>query len=432
MRLTPKEAFNAALDPFVIENDEATIGVAVSGGSDSIALLLLAHEWAKSTTFKICAATVDHGLRPEAKDETTYVAQVCGDLNVPHEVLNWADWDGAGNLQASARSARYELLDGWVLANDIDVVLLGHTADDQVETFLMRLARGSGVDGLAGMAQVQNDYFRPLLGVGREDLRAFLRERNVPWFDDPSNDDERFDRVKARKMKDQLAELGLTQDRILRTVQHMENARRSLEHAAFEFAKTHVRGEVGDLLIPVRTFHGVSDDIAGRVVSGAVCWVGGTVFKPRYESLLDAASRVSRGEARTLQGTLMKREGDVVRVSREVSAAKQVADVSLLAGDPQSEIVWDKRWGIRLSNPTHSRFGAKEWKPKTGQVTVKALGEHIKEVPDWRDLGLPRASLMATPAVFDGETLISAPVAGYNNGFEARIVTDFSSFLLSR
>lgn len=430
MRLTPKEAFNAALDPLFNESPEAKVGVAVSGGSDSIALLLLAHEWAKSLAFKISAVTVDHGLRPEVKDEIAYVAQVCRDLNIPHDVLNWTDWSGIGNLQASARSARYELLDDWVLENDIDVVLLGHTADDQVETFLMRLARGSGVDGLAGMAQAQNDYFRPLLGVGREDLRVFLRERKVPWCDDPSNEDDRFDRVKARKMKDQLADLGLTQDRILRTAQHMENARLSLEQAAFEFAKAHVKGEEGDLLIPAHTFHKASGDTAVRIISGAVCWVGGTIYKPRYESLLDAAGRVARGETRTLQGVIMKREADVVRVSREVSAAKSAADVILQADAPQGEVVWDNKWCISVSNPTRNVISNRQ--PNIGQVIVKVLGERIKDVPDWRDVGLPRASLMASPAVFEGETLISAPVAGYNNGFEARIVTDFLSFLLSR
>ena len=176
------------------------IGVAVSGGSDSLALLFLLHEWAQ---VPIAAATVNHGLREEAQSEVELVAGVCDDLGIPHRALKWQGWDGKGNLQDQARQNRYSLLADWARGERCETVALGHTMDDQAETFLMRLARSSGIDGLSGMdGRIwRNDqrFDRPLLSVRRAELQDYLTQRGVDWVDDPSNEDERFDRVKARK-----------------------------------------------------------------------------------------------------------------------------------------------------------------------------------------------------------------------------------------
>ena len=120
------------------------IGVAVSGGSDSLALLHAARAWG----VVVEAVTVDHGLRPEAAEEAAYVAEVCRGLGVPHSVLRWEGWDGRGNLQDQARQNRYALIAGWAEARRLRSVALGHTMDDQAETLLMRLAREAGVEGL--------------------------------------------------------------------------------------------------------------------------------------------------------------------------------------------------------------------------------------------------------------------------------------------
>ncbi|WP_236628283.1 tRNA lysidine(34) synthetase TilS, partial [Sulfitobacter sp. HI0129] len=117
------------------------------------------------------AVTVDHGLRAGSAEEATGVAACCAALGVPHDTLQWADWDGSGNLQAAARDARYRLMADWAARHDIGAIALGHTADDQAETFVMRLARRSGVDGLSAMAphsvRAGIEWLRPLLGIHR-------------------------------------------------------------------------------------------------------------------------------------------------------------------------------------------------------------------------------------------------------------------------
>ncbi|MEZ5715745.1 MAG: tRNA lysidine(34) synthetase TilS [Paracoccaceae bacterium] len=174
------------------------VAVAVSGGGDSMALLLLIEHWAREHGAKLSAVTVDHGLRPEAAGEAAMVAAFCAGRGIPHDTLKWSGWDGKGNLQAAARAARYRLIADWARAKGVETVCLGHTRDDQAETFLMRLARKAGSDGLRGMDRdFEREglrWARPVLGIGRADLRAFLERRGVAWVEDPSNQDEGFDR----------------------------------------------------------------------------------------------------------------------------------------------------------------------------------------------------------------------------------------------
>ena len=159
-------AFDAAFDSAFDSAGSGPLGVAVSGGGDSVALLLMLATVARGRP--LAAVTVDHGLRPESGDEAAAVEALCAARGIPHATLRWNGWDGAGNLQDRARQARRTLIGAWARANGIGAVALGHTLDDQAETFLMRLARGSGVDGLSGMAPATRAegvlWLRPLLG----------------------------------------------------------------------------------------------------------------------------------------------------------------------------------------------------------------------------------------------------------------------------
>ena len=397
------------------------IGVAVSGGGDSMALLHLAHDWARSQGLTLCAATVNHGLRPEAADEAAMVARTCAELGVAHQTLLWQGWDGRGNVQAMARAARRDLLTTWAQDLGLGVVLQGHTADDQAETFLMRLARGSGVDGLSGMPASDRGglFLRPLLTVGRAELRDWLTARGVAWVEDPSNDDTRFDRVKARQMLATLAHLGLTVSRLTETAAHMQRARATLTRAAANHAARHVRSEGGDLIFAPEALELDQSDTEGRVFAAAVQWIGGAGYRPRYEALLDAAHALRQGQARTLGGVLMLPEaGGGARLMREVAAAQGPVPAPLVKG----AALWDGRWSLSRTAP----------EVPAAPCHIAALGEAgLAQVAGWRATLLPRPSLLATPAVWSVDTLIAAPLAGMAAGWQAELCPAFESFILS-
>lgn len=169
-------------------------GVAVSGGPDSVALLLLMRELALGG---LEAATVDHGLRPEAASEAEMVGQICRKFGIPHQTL---DHGVAikGSVQAGARAMRYAALEAWRIARKLDFVLTAHHADDQAETLIMRLNRASGVAGLAAIRDRNGTVLRPLLAWRRAELAAVVAAAGVPIADDPSNRDPRFDRARLR------------------------------------------------------------------------------------------------------------------------------------------------------------------------------------------------------------------------------------------
>jgi tRNA(Ile)-lysidine synthase len=198
---TKDAADQAAIDRFVkatnrlTASDSSKILLAVSGGPDSLALLLLAHE---AMPQHIAAATVDHGLRSEARDEAEYVAEICRQRGISHQILQ-PEAPIIGNIQAAARAARYALLEAAADGLGCGHIATAHHADDQLETMLMRLARGSGVDGLAGIREHNGRIIRPVLAFTKTELARLCTSAGVEPVSDPSNDNADFDRVAMRQ-----------------------------------------------------------------------------------------------------------------------------------------------------------------------------------------------------------------------------------------
>jgi tRNA(Ile)-lysidine synthase len=170
-------------------------GIAVSGGPDSVAMLLLAHA---AFPARMEAATVDHRLRPASTVEANYVAAQCAERAIPHSILT-LDGLPAGNVSNEARKARYAALESWCDDRNIDWLMTAHHADDQLETMIMRLNRGSGVAGLSGIRARQGRIVRPLLHWRHDELVALLDDMGVEAVDDPTNHDDAYDRARLRK-----------------------------------------------------------------------------------------------------------------------------------------------------------------------------------------------------------------------------------------
>jgi len=379
--------------------DGARLGLAVSGGGDSMALLHLAAGVVPPD--RLAVATVDHHLRPGSGDEAAAVAQAAAELGLAHDVLDWRGWDGQGNLQAAARTARRELLADWARRNGLDAVVLGHTQDDQAETVLMRLARGSGVDGLAAMAAHSRAqgmvWLRPLLGHARAELRDWLRAHGVRWTEDPSNDDPGYDRIRARQMLADLAGLGLTPERLAQTAAQMQAARAVLDAAADDAAQALMRAEHGDIVFDAGELDALPLETRDRLVARALCMIASTPYRPRLRALHAALN----APVATLHGCLLTRARGELRITREAQA---VADLRAPLGS-----LWDQRWSI-TAPAARAACG----------LEIRALGASgLAQCPDRTGWLLPRRSLLASPAVWDGPRLIAAPLAGIGEQWKA-------------
>lgn len=390
------------------ENLPQRLGVAVSGGGDSMALLTVLHELCIQRGKTLCAVTVDHRLRPESAVEAASVASYCATLGVLHQILPWKDWDGAGNVQKAARDARYALITGWAQQTNIQAIALGHTMDDQAETVLMRLARGSGVDGLSAMAPVRNHWeilwFRPMLSLHRAELRVFLRQNNIAWHDDPSNDDLRFERIKARQTLAHLEPLGLNAQVLSQVAGHMQSVQEALVHETRRVAKSIVKPRAGGLEISFAAFTELPDEIARRLIQDALAWITGAEYGPRGKSLSTVLERLPVERSATLEGCRLILQDAQLWLFRELNA---VQSKKALVGE-----LWDGRWRVTGPHPT-ARFH------------VAPLGSKgLTHCPDWRDTGLPRDLLMASPAVWEGAVLRAAPLAGLPEGWSVVLETD--------
>lgn len=385
--------FHAALSR--LAGDRPRLGIALSGGGDSTALMHLAHGWARGHAGReVMAATVDHGLRPESAAEAVQAHQAAARLGIAHDTLLWqrGDADG-GNLMAAGREARLRLMADWARRNRLDAVLLGHTLDDQAETVLMRLARGAGVDGLAGMAEAREAFgmcwLRPMLAISRDDLRDWMRARAIGWIDDPTNENPDYERVRVRQA---LRALDLPARQLAQSAANMAMARDALRKFADEAAQG-AEAAQGSLRLPWPAFHRAPAEIRRRLLVAGLRFVSGAVYPARREAVLHVLSGLERGERMTLDGVIVTPQADWLSLVREPAAAQRSGAVCADGAD--APLQWDGRWtlsGLRA-----------------GQC-VAALGYEPLAGLNWRASGLGRDEAAATPAIWQGDRLIAAPL----------------------
>lgn len=396
----------------------ARLGVAVSGGGDSMALLDLMLWHGAERGFAVEAVTVDHGLRPEAADEAALVAAHCAGRGVPHEVLRWQGWDGRGNLPAAARAARYGLIADWAQRRGIPRVALGHTRDDVAETFLMRLGRGAGLDGLSAMESHFDahgiGWNRPLIQCTRDQLRDYLTDRGIAWSEDPTNDDPAYERTRARRILAALAPLGIESETLASVAFNLSSARVALDHYVQGDAGRLVRQDRGDLILMPSAMPPAPPETHRRLLRKALQWVSGAVYPPRQSALINLDAALAGGDRHTIAGCLVtrssgdRRRDETLRITREFNAVRGRAC--------PTDALWDGRWQLTG--------------PHAPDLEIRALGAAVADCP-WRDTGLPRSSLTASPAVWRGNALVSAPLAGYAAGWQAELHPTRGDFVAS-
>lgn len=392
---------------------EQRVVVGVSGGADSLALALLLAQWQQQEAGReVHVLTVDHGLRADAAEEAVQVGHWMAAIGLSHQTLKWEGEKPQGAIQAAARRARYDLMAQYCEQNNIQDLLVAHHGDDQAETFLMRLQRGSGVDGLAAMAPstslksggAQVRLLRPFLSVPRERLIGFMETAGHSWIEDPSNTDDQYLRVQVRQALKVLEGLGLGRDRLVTTARHMARAREALDGEVSRFlAQSCVRHRWGAVRVELGPLQALPDEISLRVLARLFHAVAGARYGPRFAKLEALWKDLCGGTvdaARTLGGVQLFPDADGFWLCREISA---VTDVCLFG--PALAFEWDGRFELDSETDV----------PRAG-IEIRALGldamRALKETFCDELIGLPRPlfqALACCPALFSENRLVGLP-----------------------
>lgn len=394
-----------------------SLAVGVSGGSDSVALLVLLDDWRRRQGWNgdLVALTVDHGLRPESAGEAAYVSEICQKAQIPHDTLVWPGPKPTSNIQSEARDARMQLMADRMRGLGMVTLVLGHHQDDQVETFYDRLTRGSGVYGLGAMSSDHEHevlgirILRPLLSTQKVRLTATLVERGVDWCRDPSNFDEKYKRVRLRRIAGLLAEEGLDPDRVVKTAARMRRASDALmiwlDRIWAESVEEHVAGPVR---ISHAAFAALPLEMRLKLLAQMVHRVTAQQVPARLSKLevLEVALTNKSRVKLPLAGALVERRGDAVFAWKE---AGRVPPETLVIPDRHAA-VWDRRYRIVLPeglNPALRRG----WYLGPLISAPKAQGE-IDWPGDW-----PKAAFACAPAIWHDGHLRHIPGLFHTAGF---------------
>jgi tRNA(Ile)-lysidine synthase len=396
------QTFATLMEPLGPFEDNPHLAVAVSGGADSMALALLAHAWARHRGGTVTALTVDHGLRPEAAGEARQVGDWLTGRGIAHETLVWRGPKPRAGIQAAARTARYDLLAQWCRGRGVLHLLAAHHGDDQAETVLLRRDMNSGIAGLSGMAPVRAmagvRLLRPLLSRHRAELTATLKACRQPWLEDPSNQDLRYARIRARRgLETNVGE----RDRLLALAGRAATARgrdgHRLAHMAARSVRLHPAGYcwfdpapclVGNRdLLPPREFFQLLGDV--------LRCIGGGVYRPRRDRLERLGQAIIADQlagGRTLGGArvLVRKRG--LLVCREIGRAAPSRETG-----PDRQGRWDRfTWSLSA--------------PGQDDLSVGPLGQTgWRQIKDRVPNTLPSPVRAALPALRRGDRILAVP-----------------------
>lgn len=393
------------------------IVVAVSGGGDSIALCLLAAQWAAENGAKVTALTVDHGLRAGSSQEAGQVAAWLSQRSIEHEVICWTEAKPVTGVQEAARKARYALIADWMIKRKLTNLLVAHHAEDQAETFLLRAGQGSGIDGLAAMAPVSRRnglrLLRPLLAIPKSRLTATLKVMQQPWIEDPSNQDHRYSRVQFRSLLPGLADAGMPPGRIAALAEGFGVLSRSLHHidrlaiAACttlhpEGYATLDRAYVGTLPIPLQ----------GRVLRQLIHAVGGRTYPPRRAAVDRLLQRLTAGtefRGATLGGCRIQPWRGRTLICREA----RNFGTPLVLHSTQT-VTWHALFEVVVSGAAGLIVGPltkQGWKAISGDVSADASAR------------IPAIVLPSLPVFYDSDGVLAVPALDYHRDSGAGMLT---------
>ena len=403
--------FSGLMKPYGPFERYPTLAVAYSGGSDSTALLFLADRWARQRRAKVVALTVDHGLRPESKQEVCIAQKRCQKLGIESHLLRWLAPKINSGIQNAARNARYSLLSDWCKKRNILHLLVAHNLEDQAETILHRLGRRTGLDGLAGMPAVREmkniRLVRPCINVSRQRLRATLNENNIKWLEDPSNNNLSYARVRLRRLLPTLTKEQISPTMLSGTARRLSSVRRSLERNVSKvLAENAMMFPEGYSRIARKAFSNSETEIARRVLEILLCSIGGSLYPPngrKVDRLLQTLKNEIIFKPRTLGGCKIALKDHYVLIFRE---AKRCQNTIIRPGET---IFWDGRFFVRIG--IKNNLTMKDY--FLGSLGGRSCPKIRNIITKMEKNSAPKDVLMALPVIRDLDGIIGLPDFGY-------------------
>ncbi|WP_052046045.1 tRNA lysidine(34) synthetase TilS [Candidatus Paracaedibacter symbiosus] len=338
--------FSESLQQFFPFENEPIIVVATSGGSDSLALCLLMNQWITQKSGKLISLTVDHGLRPDSTEEALKVNDWLTKQGIEHHILTWSSEKPATDIQNKARIARYHLLERWCAERQILHLALGHHADDQAETVLQRLLHGSGPIGLQGIQACSYRPFgrilRPLLGFSKQELLDYLRTQNQPWVTDPSNLNQKFERIKVRGILPRLENMTTTPFPFNQTAEKCQEFATISTEVMTEFFTEFVHlSPFGYLKIDRYAFLQQLPALQTLVLSHCLQAIGSHPYPFSSKQLSGVITKIHPQQNTTMGGCL------IVLKSREIWIVREPRNLPSSVKIKEREVYWDNRFLLK-------------------------------------------------------------------------------------
>jgi tRNA(Ile)-lysidine synthase len=401
--------FNTLMTSFVPFEHAPVIAVGVSGGPDSLALVYLVDRWACNHGGRAVGLTLDHGLRDQSAAEAAQVGRWLDGRGIEHHTLNWIGDKPTSAIQETARGVRREMLLSWCRDAGIVHLALAHHADDQAETYVMRLAHGSGPDGLAGMASVTESsharIIRPLLRTPKSRLVATVSAMGHSWINDPSNDQDAFERIRVRKALAAMEETGAGLRPISRVMNDYATQRHELDavtaHLVMHGTTFHAAGYA---MIDLNDLWANGPVLGVRALSRVLMAIGGRHYAPARQSVVRLYEKLKTngpGKSRTLGGCrLIPMNGGclVCREQRNLPGERVVTS--------SGKIKWDNRFQLDLV--------ADALNPVSGDLTIRPLGKNgwcdlVAEAPGIRPCSVPEPARYSLPALYHNDAIVQVP-----------------------
>ena len=387
------------------------IALAVSGGPDSTALMFLVSKSKKIKKNDVTILTVDHALRKESKSEVDLVKSNAKRIGFKCKILKWNGVKPSSGIQEAARKARYSLMLSWCEKNSVNQLFLAHHLDDQVETFLMRLSKGSGVDGLSSMSNITINssisLIRPFLEIPKNKLIVIANFSKMKWISDPSNLNSSYQRSRMRKLLPIFSEEGIDPHHINLVIKRMNSAKEALNEIVNANIDKYVKN-MNDISysLSYESFNKLSPEILLRILERLIMISSGSIYPPRRSKLEKIHSwliKENEVSAKTLSGTVIRKRKDYVIFYRELKNCESSLNIFPITSRYLS---WDNRFYLKLG--------------KSKKLEVRSLGNEGVRIMKSKKLlkkngmnNIPLSAWKAAPSLWSKKRLISVPSLSY-------------------